>query len=136
MTAMADLYHVLKNEPTGMVLDGNSDGNVYLFDINAGKYQDWSFWITDIGSTIYCAIRQNATGRVLDGNSDGKVYTMEWNHGDYQLWSLEQVDEPAGGLVFRQKATGRLLGWVKGEEVVTLKQEVRGSYWHIFAGSE
>ncbi len=71
----------LKNDATGLYLDGNTKGNVYTLPPNDSAFQRWRFYDLKIINV--------ATGRALDLNYEGRLYTLPPRDRNFQNWIHE-----------------------------------------------
>ena len=79
-------YRLYRSKATGLCLDSNSSGNVYLRSCSTGN--NFQNWLLVKESTGFYRLKNRATGLCLDSSYAGSVYTNPCSSSNaYQHWS-------------------------------------------------
>lgn len=83
-------YHIILQKATGLFLDGNAEGKVYLLKGNGGDFQKWQ--ITNKPDGTYNLL-QKATNRFLDINKNGQFFTAKINNENVHKWEIMGLED-------------------------------------------
>ncbi|MGW4585096.1 RICIN domain-containing protein [Janibacter hoylei] len=79
-------YRLYRSKATGLCLDSNSSGNVYLRSCSTGN--NFQNWLLVKEGTGFYRLKNRATGLCLDSSYAGSVYTNPCSSSNaYQHWS-------------------------------------------------